>query len=82
MRQVDEIGPHYVRTLDAWRSRFWSRIDDVRRLGFDETFVRMWDFYLAVCSAAFATGHIRDVQVLLEHVGESAAPSDASIAAA
>ena len=82
VRQVDEIGPHYVRTLDAWRSRFWSRIDDVRRLGFDESFVRMWDFYLAVCSAAFATGYIRDVQVLLEHVGESAAPSGASIAPA
>ena len=73
VRTVDEIGPHYVRTLDSWRSRFWSRIDDVRRLGFDETFVRMWDFYLATCSAAFAAGHTRDVQVLLEHVGETAA---------
>ena len=72
VRHVDEIGPHYVRTLDAWRSRFWSRIDDVRRLGFDEPFVRMWDFYLASCSAAFATGQIRDVQVLLERVRDAA----------
>ena len=80
--QVDEIGPHYVRTLDAWRSRFWSRIEDVRRLGFDETFVRMWDLYLAVCSAAFATGQIRDVQVLLGHVGETRAPSSQSVVAA
>ncbi len=72
VRRVDEIGPHYVRTLDAWRSRFWSRIDDVRRLGFDEPFVRMWDFYLASCSAAFATGQIRDVQVLLERVRDAA----------
>ena len=62
-------------------SYFWSRIDEVRRLGFDETFVRMWDFYLATCSAAFAAGHTRDVQVLLEHVGEATAPSDQVIAA-
>ena len=82
IRLVDEIGPHYVRTLDAWRSRFWRRIDDVRRLGFDETFVRMWDFYLATCSAAFATGQIRDVQVVIEHVGEATAPSSEVIAAA
>ena len=82
VRQVDEIGPHYVRTLDVWRSRFWSRIEDVRRLGFDETFVRMWDLYLASCSAAFATGQTRDVQVLLERVGETAAPSRRSVAAA
>ncbi len=81
VRKVDEIGPHYVRTLDTWRSRFWSRIDEVRRLGFDETFVRMWDFYLATCSAAFAAGHTRDVQVLLEHVGEATTPSGQVVAA-
>ncbi|MCY4114306.1 MAG: cyclopropane-fatty-acyl-phospholipid synthase [Chloroflexi bacterium] len=81
VRMVDEIGPHYVRTLDTWRSRFWSRIDDVRRLGFDETFVRMWDFYLATCSAAFAVGQTRDVQVLLEHLGQSTAPPSQVITA-
>ena len=81
VRQVDEIGPHYVRTLDAWRARFWTRIDDVRRLGFDEPFVRMWDFYLAACSAAFATGHVRDVQVLLERVRDAATSRKHSVTA-
>ena len=47
-------------------------LDVVRRLGFDEPFVRMWDFYLASCSAAFASGQIRDVQVLLERVRDAA----------
>lgn len=60
-----EIGPHYIRTLDTWRRRFWNQIDSVRRLGYDEPFIRMWDFYLASCSAAFTARHIRDVQILL-----------------
>ncbi|MDP6350403.1 MAG: cyclopropane-fatty-acyl-phospholipid synthase family protein [Chloroflexota bacterium] len=60
-----EIGPHYIRTLDTWRGRFWDKIDAVRALGYDERFIRMWDFYLASCSAAFTARHIRDVQLLL-----------------
>ena len=60
-----------MRTLDEWRQRFWRVIDDVRSLGFDTRFVRMWDFYLASCSAVFATGHIRDVHVMLERVRDA-----------
>ena len=65
IRDVNEIGPQYVRTLDEWRQRFWGSIHRVRALGFDERFVRMWGFYLASCSAAFAARHIRDVQVVI-----------------
>ena len=70
-----EIGPHYVRTLDTWRRRFWDQIDAVRDLGYDERFIRMWDFYLASCSAAFTARHIRDVQLLLTR--EPALPESA-----
>jgi cyclopropane-fatty-acyl-phospholipid synthase len=63
---LDEIGPHYAPTLQAWRTRFLSRLDAVRRLGYDERFVRMWDFYLAYCEAAFRTRSLRDVQLVLE----------------
>ena len=55
-----------------WRDGFWKAIDDVRALGFADVFVRMWDFYLASCSAAFAAGRVRDVQVLFEKVGMAA----------
>ena len=65
IHDVNEIGPQYVRTLDEWRRRFWVSIHRVQALGFDERFVRMWDFYLASCSAAFAARHIRDVQVVI-----------------
>ena len=62
---LEEIGPHYAPTLAAWRERFLDRLDDVRRLGYDERFVRTWDFYLAYCEAAFRTRSLRDVQLLL-----------------
>ena len=61
-----QIGHHYVETLRHWRARFLARRAEVRALGFDEPFVRMWEFYLAYCQAGFATGTIGDVQLRLE----------------
>ena len=55
-----------MRTLDEWRRRFWKGEARVRALGFDERFVRLWDFYLAACSAAFEAQVVRDVQLILE----------------
>ncbi len=63
---LEEIGPHYAPTLQAWRERFLARLDDVRRLGYDDRFVRTWEFYLAYCEAAFRTRALRDVQLLLD----------------
>ena len=62
----NDIGLHYVETLREWRERFLERVDEVRGLGFNDTFVRMWEFYLAYCEAGFATGAIGDVQLRLE----------------
>jgi cyclopropane-fatty-acyl-phospholipid synthase len=68
-----EIGPHYAETLRRWRARFHERIEDVRRLGYDERFERTWDFYLAFCEAAFRTRVLRDVQLTLARpLGENA----------
>jgi cyclopropane-fatty-acyl-phospholipid synthase len=61
-----QIGDHYAPTLQMWRERFMQRWDDVRRLGFDETFRRTWEFYLAYCEAGFRTGAIGDIQLALE----------------
>ena len=49
----EDFGYCYARTLREWRTRFFDRINDVRRLGFDERFIRMWEFYLCYCEAAF-----------------------------
>ena len=63
---VDDVGPHYVRTLRAWRTRFMEQLSSVRALGFDERFVRTWEYYLALSEAAFATGTTQDLQIVLE----------------
>jgi cyclopropane-fatty-acyl-phospholipid synthase len=60
------LGPDYATTLREWRARFDANADAVDTIGFDHTFRRMWDFYLAYCEAGFATGYLDDVQLVLE----------------
>jgi cyclopropane-fatty-acyl-phospholipid synthase len=57
------IGPDYAETLRRWRGTFLAREPEVRALGFDETFVRMWDFYLAYSEAGFAARYLDDLQL-------------------
>jgi cyclopropane-fatty-acyl-phospholipid synthase len=71
MYHAENIGAHYARTLHAWRERFRSRLDEVRALGFDERFIRMWDLYFAYCEAAFLERHAGDFQLLLVRNGSS-----------
>ncbi len=69
---LEEIGLHYVSTLTAWRQAFLAHRDRVRALGFPETFVRLWDYYLAYCQGAFAERYIGDAQILLAKVAAPA----------
>lgn len=69
LAKLDEITPHYARTLAAWRSRFLDKIDLIRSMGFGERFIRMWEFYLCYCEAGFAERHIGSVQMLLAKPG-------------
>lgn len=61
---LEDIGLDYARTLRAWRERFEQRGSDIRALGFDERFVRMWRFYLAYCEGGFLERAISDVQMV------------------
>jgi hypothetical protein len=61
---AEDIGTHYARTLAAWQRRFHDSADEVRALGFDDRFIRMWDNYLAYCEGAFLERHIGDFQLL------------------
>jgi len=65
---VNELafGPDYAETLRRWRRDFLARDGQVRRLGFDTRFVRIWEFYLAYCEAAFDTGNTDVVQFTLQ----------------
>jgi cyclopropane-fatty-acyl-phospholipid synthase len=59
------FGTDYAETLRRWRHDFLARDGQVRRLGFDTRFMRIWEFYLAYCEAAFATGNTNVVQFTL-----------------
>jgi len=65
---MEDIGKHYALTLHEWRRRFLEHLSEVRRLGFDDRFVRMWDYYLAYCEGGFRERYISDVQLVLAKV--------------
>ena len=52
------LGQHYATTLRHWRQRFLAGWDRVAAAGFDSTFRRMWEFYLAYCEAGFRAGYL------------------------
>jgi cyclopropane-fatty-acyl-phospholipid synthase len=59
------FGSHYGRTLSQWRRSFHQQLDNVRNQGFDDRFIRTWDFYLAYCEAGFIAGSIDVAQFTL-----------------
>jgi len=64
---VNELafGADYAETLRRWRERFLAEDTRVRKLGFDTRFMRIWEFYLAYCEAAFAMGNTDVIQFTL-----------------
>jgi cyclopropane-fatty-acyl-phospholipid synthase len=66
---LEDFGPSYATTLKHWRQRFLSRLDRVRALGYDDRFIRMWEFYLCYCEGGFLERSISDVHLLLAPSG-------------
>ncbi|MGA2430926.1 MAG: cyclopropane-fatty-acyl-phospholipid synthase family protein [Candidatus Acidiferrum sp.] len=88
LTNTESISTHYAKTLALWRERFFCRIADVRRLGFDERFQRMWDFYLGWCEGAFREHYIGAAQLVISKkaareriLGEQAVPSASALSA-
>ena len=67
LKVVDEFcfGRDYAETCRRWRADFLAQRDKVLGMGFDERFIRVWDFYLAYCEAGFEAGDIDVVQYTL-----------------
>ena len=61
------FGRDYARTLAHWLDRFEARCAEVRAMGFDEAFIRVWRFYLAACVASFSVGRTDVLQYRLAH---------------
>ncbi|QWD60046.1 cyclopropane-fatty-acyl-phospholipid synthase family protein [Polynucleobacter sp. MWH-UH35A] len=70
------FGQDYAKTLCLWRDSFNQKLQEVRQLGFDEAFIRLWNFYLMYCAAGFTERNIDVVQFTLSHQ-PSRASSDA-----
>lgn len=62
---IEDIGEHYAQTLKQWREAFNDKLEAVRAQGFDERFIRMWEFYLCYCEGGFIERSIGTAQVLL-----------------
>jgi cyclopropane-fatty-acyl-phospholipid synthase len=62
---LEDIGPHYAPTLRLWRERFFANLKRVKDLGYPDSFVRLWEFYLCYCEGGFAERQLGDVQMLL-----------------
>ncbi|MEJ0084861.1 MAG: cyclopropane-fatty-acyl-phospholipid synthase family protein [Pseudomonadota bacterium] len=76
---LEDIGPHYARTLRLWRERFFRNLGKVRELGYSDSFVRLWEYYLCYCEGGFMERQLGTVQMLLTKPGCRRKPFTASV---
>lgn len=74
---LEDFGDSYARTLREWRTRFLTRLPEVRGLGFDERFIRMWEYYLAYCEGGFLERSIGVAHFVFEKPRFAPAAGDA-----
>jgi len=72
--EMEDFGGHYARTLRIWRDALRARWDEARALGFDDDFLRLFDFYFAYCEGGFAERHISVAHLVFAREGRSFAP--------
>lgn len=66
MRDLFDIGDDYAKTLNHWHQRFNSKLDRVESLGFDERFIRMWNYYFCYCEGGFKAKTISTVHMTFQ----------------
>jgi len=64
---LEDMAPHYAETLRRWRANLQDRLEDVRRLGYPDELVRLWNYYLCYCEAAFEERHVGVVQMVFDN---------------
>ncbi len=67
--KLEDIGRHYVRTLRLWAEALARNGDQIRKLGYPDEFIRMYEFYFRYCEAGFAERAIGDAQILFAKPG-------------
>ncbi len=61
---LEDFGDSYAKTLNEWRNRFFSHLEEVKAQGFNQSFIQMWDFYLCYCEGGFIEKAISNVHLL------------------
>ncbi len=61
---LKDMGLHYARTLSAWQKEFNQQLSEVKKMGFDERFIRKWNYYFSYCEAAFEMRNIHVMQMV------------------
>jgi cyclopropane-fatty-acyl-phospholipid synthase len=69
LEHIDNIGQHYAATLEEWRRRFNRDEKFVRKLGFDDIFMRVWNYYLTYCEAGFESQTINCLILVFSRQG-------------
>ncbi|MDQ3002178.1 MAG: cyclopropane-fatty-acyl-phospholipid synthase family protein [Fibrobacterota bacterium] len=72
IQHLENFDLHYARTLRDWRKAFLADTGRVRALGFDDRFIRTWEYYLAYCEASFRTRNLGLVQMVLSFPNNTA----------
>jgi cyclopropane-fatty-acyl-phospholipid synthase len=67
----EDMTPHYARTLSEWRENFNLNLESVKKLGFNDFFIRKWDYYFSYCEAAFNTRNISVAQAVFTRPNNS-----------
>ncbi|WZZ28262.1 hypothetical protein YC2023_011663 [Brassica napus] len=76
VENVENIGIHYYQTLRCWRKNFLERQKQIIDLGFDDKFIRTWEYYFDYCAAGFKTLTLGNYQVVFSRPGNVAALGD------
>lgn len=69
INQIDDIGYHYAITLMQWRKNFINNLVAIHKLGFDQSFTRMWIFYFCYCEGGFRERSISDLHIHITKPG-------------
>ena len=64
LAHLEDLTPHYARTLAEWRRRFVANRERIAAMGYPERFRRLWEFYFCYCEGGFLERTIGDVQLL------------------
>ena len=74
IENIENIGPHYAKTLYHWRQNFIANRERIAALGYDEKFMKLWEYYLCYCEAGFRERYLGVVHLLMQKPNASLPP--------